>query len=109
MTLPRAFPVRVFKLEVKYGDVAEPVCCAALVGGGDLGHVPRAGRLRRLLVVGILQGLLTTPDNNNKLHFRTIFSPLPQANFMLYYDFNVLVYAASGKLRAVSEKLIRAH
>lgn len=69
--------------------MAEPARSADLIRGGDLGHMPRAGHTHRLLVVGILQGLLTTKDNNNKLHFCTGFSPHPQANFMLYYDFNV--------------------
>lgn len=32
-----------------------------------------------LLLVGVLPGLLTTQDNNNKLHFGTIFSPIHRA------------------------------
>lgn len=55
----------------------------------------------RVPASGIFQGLLRAQDknNNNKLHFFcTIFSSHLQANFNLYYDFNVLVYAASGKL-----------
>lgn len=32
-----------------------------------------------LLLEGVLLGLLTTQDNNNKLHFCTIFSPIHRA------------------------------
>lgn len=68
-----AFPVTVFKLEIESRDVAEPVHCTDLVRGGDLGRMPRAGHVHRLLVVDILQEVLITQDNNNnntdKLHF----------------------------------------
>lgn len=71
-------PPCAFKLQIKCRDVAEPALCTDLMPGRDLRHMLSPGCALWPLPAGVLQGLLTAQDNN-KLHFFTIFSRVHRA------------------------------
>lgn len=71
-------PPCAFKLQIKCRDVAEPALCTDLMPGRDLRHMLSPGCALWPLPAGVLQGLLTAQDNN-KLHFCTIFSRVHRA------------------------------